>query len=334
MSTSTVGSKPARSSAMRMIGWLAVASMLAVALLGPSAGSALGASVAPIALPNDVITKGNPTCSDAAVPYGDSQDWIEFKLQDNTDQGGSNDLQDGTYVVDDMGTADTADDLWIKISNFTNSSSGTPGSFDWESNFGIDSVLVKAGSDKHNLYVYAPTAASAESTGDTGLGPQAGQGNGISHISFCYDADNPPESEPPSNPPSNPPSEPPSNPPSEPPSNPPSEPPSNPPSEPPSNPPSEPPSNPPSNPPSEPPSTEPSTPPSGSEEPSQSEAPSPSFSGGVNPITGAPPTLPPTDGIAAAAQPGSDTWRVLLIVMAALLASIMVLTPNRSSVRR
>jgi hypothetical protein len=293
MSNATIGSKPARSSAMRMIGWLAVASMLAVALLGPSAGSALGASVEAIPLPNDVITKGNPTCSDAAVPYGDSQDWIEFKLQDNTDQGGSNDLQDGTYVVDDMGTADPADDLWIKISNFTNSSSGTPGSFDWESNFGIDSVLVKAGSDKHNLYVYAPTAASAESTGDTDLGPQAGTGNGISHISFCYDEGNPPESEPPSTPPSEPPSTPPSTPPSE----------------------------------------EPSTPPSGSEEPTQSEAPSPSFSGGVNPITGAP-TLPPTDGIATAAQPGSDTWRVLLIVMAALLASIMVLTPNRSSVRR
>jgi hypothetical protein len=267
---------------MRMIGWLAVASMLAVALLGPSAGSALGASVAPIALPNDVITDNNPTCSQTADAYGDGQDWIEFKLQEG-------DLADGTYVVDDMGTVDTADDLWIKISNFTNSDSGTPGSFDWESNFGIDSVLVKAGNDKHNLYVYAPTAASAESTGDTGLGPQAGSGNGISHISFCYDEDNPPESEPPSNPPS----------------------------DTPSNPPSE----------------EPSTPPSGSEEPSQSEAPSPSFSGGVNPITGAP-TLPPTDGIATAAQPGSDTWRVLLIVMAALLASIMVLTPNRSSVRR
>jgi hypothetical protein len=294
MSKATIGSKPARSSAMRMIGWLAVASMLAVALLGPSAGSALGASVAPIALPNATITDNNPTCGQTADAYGDGQDWIEFKLQDNTDQGGSNDLQDGTYVVDDMGTVDTADDLWIKISNFENSSSGTPGSFDWESNFGIDSVLVKAGSDKHNLYVYAPTAASAESTGDTDLGPQAGSGNGISHISFCYDEGNPPESEPPSNPPSE-----------------------------------EPPSNPPSNPPSE----EPSTPPSGSEEPTQSEVPSPSFSGGVNPITGAP-TLPPTDGIAAAAQPGSDTWRVLLIVMAALLASILVLTPNRSSVRR
>ena len=41
---------------------------------------------------------------------------------------------------------------------------------------------MKAGNDKHNLFVYDP-----ESTGDTDLGPQAGNGNGISHISFCYD---------------------------------------------------------------------------------------------------------------------------------------------------
>jgi hypothetical protein len=45
-------------------------------------------------------------------------------------------------------------------------------------------------------------------------------------------------------------------------------------------------------------------------------------------------TLPPTDGIGSAAQPGSDTWRLLLVVMAALLASILILTPSRSSIRR
>ena len=41
-------------------------------------------------------------------------------------------------------------------------------SFDWSSTFGIDAVLVKAGDDKHNLYVYSP-----ESTGDSDLVPQA-----------------------------------------------------------------------------------------------------------------------------------------------------------------
>ena len=69
--------------------------------------------------------------------------------------------------------------LSVTITNFTNSD---PKGFDWTSNIGVDAVLVKAGSDKHNLYVYDP-----ESTGDTDLGPQDGQGNGISHISFCYD---------------------------------------------------------------------------------------------------------------------------------------------------
>ena len=43
-------------------------------------------------------------------------------------------------------------------------------------------MLVKAGSDKHNLYMYFPAAQMS----DTDLGPQAGSGNGISHISFCY----------------------------------------------------------------------------------------------------------------------------------------------------
>jgi len=109
------------------------------------------------------INEGNPTCSDFAP---DGEAWTQFKLE-------GDDLADGTYSD---GT------LEVTISNYVNSSSGTPGSFDWESNIGVDAVFVKAGSDKHNLYLYNP-----EETSDTGLGPQAGQGNGISHISFCYD---------------------------------------------------------------------------------------------------------------------------------------------------
>ena len=46
---------------------------------------------------------------------------------------------------------------------------------------GVPRYFVKAGNDMHHLYVYDPAV-----TGDTDLGPQAGQGNGISHISFCY----------------------------------------------------------------------------------------------------------------------------------------------------
>jgi hypothetical protein len=187
-----------------MLGWIAVASMLAITILGPGANRVWATHVTPIP-----ISSGNPTCSDFAEQFGGT--WTEFKLQDAS-------LANGTYSD---GT------LTVTISNFTPSNSGTPGSFDWSSNIGVDAVFVKAGSDKHNLYVYNP-----EATSDTGLGPQAGTGNGISHISFCYDAEAPsnPPSVPASNPPSVPASNPPSVPASEPASNPPSVPASNPPS--------------------------------------------------------------------------------------------------------
>jgi hypothetical protein len=299
MSNTTIGSKPARASAVRMVGWLAVASMLAVALLGPTAGSAFGASVPGITSATDARLAGNPSCdnSPGSHPnspeglddwYGNGQTWIEVKFE------GSN-LESGATVGG------------VTLLNYDGQS------FDWESDFGIDAVFVKTGEGNggvNTLYVYASTAASVESLGDTDLSKSGD--TGLSHISFCYDAGEVEESDPPSAPPSE-----------EPPSAPPSE-------EPPSAPPSE-------EPPSAPPSEEPpSVPPTGSEEPTSSE-PAPSFTGGVNPATGAPSaatTLPPTDGIAGVAQPGSDTWRVLLVVMAALLASILVLTPSKSSVRR
>jgi hypothetical protein len=156
--------------------------MLSVAMLAGTAG------VAQAAVPPSPISEGNPTCESFA-PAGEN--WTQFKLE-------SGNLADGTYSD---GT------LSVTISNYVNSNSGTPGSFDWSSNIGVDAVFVKAGSDKHNLFVYAP-----ESTGDTGLGPQAGQGNGISHISFCYDDDPetpsaPPSDETPSEEPSAPPTD-------------------------------------------------------------------------------------------------------------------------------
>jgi hypothetical protein len=142
----------------------------ALALAAASVGTALATHVAPVA-----INDGNPTCADLDGEFGGGQTWGEVRLQDD-------DLADGTYAVGPGS---------ITISNYTESSSGTPGSFDWTSTFGVDAVFVKAGNDKHNLYVYAPTAASPEAFGDTGVGPQAGQGNGISHINFCYDGTDP-----------------------------------------------------------------------------------------------------------------------------------------------
>jgi hypothetical protein len=58
--------------------------------------------------------------------------------------------------------------------------------------------------------------------------------------------------------------------------------------------------------------------------------------GGVSGATGTPHlTLPPTDtGIASAAPEGSDSWRIVLLGLAALLAAVLVVTPGRSSIRR
>ena len=123
-------------------------------LLAAFAMPTLGASVTPTP-----INDGNPTCGDF------NAGWTQLKVE----PPGNGPFTDGT--------------LTVTITNYVGSNSGTPGSFDWSSNVGVDAVFVKAGNDKHNLYTYNP-----ESTGDTGLSPQSGQGNGISHLSFCYDA--------------------------------------------------------------------------------------------------------------------------------------------------
>jgi hypothetical protein len=149
----------------RGLGWLVVLGLTTAALFFP-VSPALATHVTPIA-----ITSGNPTCGDFDGTYGGGQTWLEVK-----DESPSN----GTLTVPGFGT--------ITISNFSQSDPPDPGSFDWSSTFGIDAVFVKAGNDMHNLYVYAASAAATESMGDTELEPQEGQGNGISHISFCYDA--------------------------------------------------------------------------------------------------------------------------------------------------
>ena len=123
-------------------------------LLAAFAMPTLAANVTPTP-----INDGNPTCGDF------NAGWTQLKVE----PPGNGQFTDGT--------------LTVTITNYVGSNSGTPGSFDWSSNVGVDAVFVKAGNDKHNLYTYIP-----ESTGDTGLSPQSGQGNGISHLSFCYDA--------------------------------------------------------------------------------------------------------------------------------------------------
>ena len=179
--------RTARSSKhIRPLVGLAAAGVVGVSVLG-FAGTAQAASVNPTP-----IDSGNPTC--ATLVPGTTQ----FKL----DAAG---LRDGTYSD---GT------LTVTIANYHQSATPTPGSFDWSSNIGVDAVFVKAGSTQHNLYNYSP-----ESKGDTDLEPQPGQGNGISHISFCYDPDE-------ASVPTTPPTEQPTTPPTEQPTTPPTEEPS------------------------------------------------------------------------------------------------------------
>ena len=146
-----------------MIAGLLIAAIVAAAWALVSAGGPASAThVEPTP-----ISEGNPSCTDFAGGSG----WSELKLE-------GDDLANGVY---------TDGTLEVTISSFVQSAGDTPGSFDWASNIGVDAVFVKAGNDKHNLYIYNP-----EATSDDGLGPQGGRGNGISHISFCYDIEETP----------------------------------------------------------------------------------------------------------------------------------------------
>jgi hypothetical protein len=67
------------------------------------------------------------------------------------------------------------------------------------------------------------------------------------------------------------------------------------------------------------------------------QTPTPPPGGGVEGATGTPnvsTTLPPTDTVAGTAQPAGDGWRTVLIGMAALLATILLLTPARVPARK
>jgi hypothetical protein len=111
------------------------------------------------------VVPGNPGCDDVA-PEGVT--WIELKVEPPED----GEFSDGTLTVN-VDVSDT-DDGQV---------------FDWDSNIGVDAVIVKGGPNA-NVYFYDP-----ESMGDTGLhapvGP-SGEWAGLSHISFCYDEDDVP----------------------------------------------------------------------------------------------------------------------------------------------
>jgi len=130
-----------------------------------------GASGLFVALPasadsNDgELVSGNPGCDDVA-PEGAT--WIELKVEPPED----GEFSDGTLTVN-VDVSDT-DDGQV---------------FDWDTNSGVDAVIVKGGPNA-NVYFYDP-----ESMGDTGLHAPvnpSGKWAGLSHISFCYDKDDVP----------------------------------------------------------------------------------------------------------------------------------------------
>lgn len=109
------------------------------------------------------LIQGNPDCS--AITGGP---YRELKI-DNV-----NGPFDGTYTSGD-GL------LTVTILNSTSQY------FDWNSNIGVDAVIVKGG-DAGDSYVYDPPK---EDTADTALhppiNPNSGEIYGISHVNFCYD---------------------------------------------------------------------------------------------------------------------------------------------------
>lgn len=141
---------------MRRLRILAAVTLLAGTVIGSESGIAAGVT------PEFVGVTSNLTCGTFA---GEGQTWFETKLDPG--RNGVLAVAPGTITV-----------------------SGYDGdAFDWSSTFGIDAVYVKGGSHGSNLYRYD---LPAESTGDTALGVPNASNNGISHISFCWDADPPP----------------------------------------------------------------------------------------------------------------------------------------------
>jgi len=104
---------------------------------------------------------GNPTCAELA-PEG--VEWTEYKA--------------------DPVVAGTDGDGTLEVTITLGDDDGGP-TFDWTSNIGVDAVFVKGGSGG-NLYTYD------EHTGGSGLHAPENSSRtyaGLSHISFCYDAD-------------------------------------------------------------------------------------------------------------------------------------------------
>jgi LPXTG-motif cell wall-anchored protein len=137
------------------MGGIAMAAATVPAWAGPSA---------PAQVPGEpIFFPGNPTCS-TLVPGT-----TELKVEPVTNGPHS----DGT--------------LSVTITVVNNEATGP--TFNWTSNIGVDAVFVKGGPGG-NLYLYAPEATSGNGL-HAPTNPANGKFFGLSHVSFCYDADMP-----------------------------------------------------------------------------------------------------------------------------------------------
>lgn len=136
--------------------------LAAIGLIAALAMPVLGASVDP----EFIDQSANLECD---AFEADGQAWTTLKVDPNPDGAGPFNYSDGT--------------LSVTITNAEGDKS-----FDWSSNIGVDAVYVKAGAGGSNLYRYDPPS---EVMSDTDLVSPGVSGNGISHISFCYDIGDP-----------------------------------------------------------------------------------------------------------------------------------------------
>lgn len=156
------------------------AGLLVAALAGPAA--AHESSVEP--KPKDE----GLSCLELADEHAGGQTWQQYTIEDVADGDHTE-----THTIDGVGTVTVS----VKGGK----------TFEWTSSFGIDAVYVQgrdAGRSPNSyFYLYAPTASSAEATGDVDLGTppwHKWDTNKIKSISFCYDREDetPPTSDTPS----------------------------------------------------------------------------------------------------------------------------------------
>jgi signal peptidase I len=115
--------------------------------------------------PEPLLLTGNPSCGDFGL--------LEYKFDSPIAVGTS------SASIPDVGT--------ISIETFV--VEGEPRVFDWESDFGIDAVLVKGGPNANHYTYPVEQIADTGLTAPLGAGPGGVLPFGISHISFCYDLD-------------------------------------------------------------------------------------------------------------------------------------------------